>query len=101
MYPFLPTISAIHSVYTGFHSIGSSQQLDLNGLFPQLDHGTVWTEQAKDACQQIYGIVSHCAIARASSDLVTVSERIQASAALRLFDQAVRHNPASPGSSAK
>lgn len=54
---FLPAVSAIRSVYAGYHALSLGRQVGLETLFPSLDEKPVWASQAEDVCQLIAGVV--------------------------------------------
>jgi hypothetical protein len=56
-YTMLPSISALHSMYTALHSIASGKQLDINALFPRMDDRNIWDERSEEVVESVMGVV--------------------------------------------
>jgi hypothetical protein len=54
----LPSISALHSMYTGLHSVASGKQIDVNALFPRMDDRNIWDPRSEEVIESVLGIVS-------------------------------------------
>lgn len=53
----LPSISALHSMYTGLHSVASGKQIDINALFPRMDDRNIWDPRSEEVIESVLGIV--------------------------------------------
>ncbi|OWZ44051.1 hypothetical protein C361_03389 [Cryptococcus neoformans Tu259-1] len=53
---FLPTCSALHSIYSGFHSVSRGIQVNFGTLFPKMDDSSIWTQRANDTVETLVGI---------------------------------------------
>lgn len=54
----LPSVSALHSMYTGLHFMASGKQIDIGALFPRMDDREIWEERSQEVCESVMGIVS-------------------------------------------
>lgn len=55
---FLPSVSALHSMYTAFHALNAQKQISLTSLFPSRDTRPVWEERSCEVLETVVGIVS-------------------------------------------
>lgn len=61
-HPFLSSVSAIHSIYTGYQAVAEGRQLELDGLFPCLDDTPIWADRAEEVCEVLAGVVGYAVI---------------------------------------
>jgi len=54
---FLPSVSALHSMYTAFHSLNAQKQINLSSLFPSRDARPIWEERSCDVLETVVGMV--------------------------------------------